>query len=187
MAFYTNVWFWVFIIGLIILIIGIIAYFVQRNNGSAISTWVYVLLILGVGLAILGLIFWLVTDTTEVAVAAPVAVTPAVTVPVTMPAPVTERFPAPGGGYYQCTTITKNNPITEKQCIYQAPCPGAVPVVVAPSAVPQVPAVPVLSQPVVAAPVVQECPGGVCPRPVITTSTVSPVIAQSTISPIAGV
>lgn len=96
MAVFENIWFYVLIVGIIILIAGVIAFFVHRNrtttNGTRSTTtngipaWVYVLIFGGLLIAVIGGILLLVTEREEVALA--------VTGPL-LPPPASVVLPAP--------------------------------------------------------------------------------------------
>jgi predicted membrane channel-forming protein YqfA (hemolysin III family) len=59
MAFYNELWFWLFVVGLLIFIIGIIFYDYDRSRASNETPfWVWALLIFGVLLLIIAVILY---------------------------------------------------------------------------------------------------------------------------------
>lgn len=72
MAFYGELWFWAFIIGLVLFIIGVIFYDYDRNRKeSQTPFWVWVLIVLGIVFLIVGLLMYILlepsnSDTAEI-------------------------------------------------------------------------------------------------------------------------
>lgn len=63
MAFYGELWFWGFIIGLILFIIGVIFYDYDRNkNTNETPFWVWGVIILGVLFIIISLIVYILVE-----------------------------------------------------------------------------------------------------------------------------
>jgi predicted membrane channel-forming protein YqfA (hemolysin III family) len=63
MVFYEEIWFWVFIIGILLFIIGVIFYDYDRNTDSNETPfWVWVLLLLGVIMVIISLILYALSE-----------------------------------------------------------------------------------------------------------------------------
>ncbi len=89
MAFYTNIWFWVLLIAIIILIAGLI-FFAMRNRSLATPTWIMVLIGLGVVVTIIALILLLITENERKEVAVITTTAAAVTT-----TPIAEVCPAP--------------------------------------------------------------------------------------------
>ncbi len=86
MAYYSSVWFWLIIIGVILLIAGLIWYFAAGTNAtSTTKTFIYALIAFGALLLLIGILFAIFDSGEPAVVAAPVA--PAVVVaPATQPA-----------------------------------------------------------------------------------------------------
>lgn len=59
-AWYVEAWFWLLIVGIIIFIIGIIFYEIQRSN--TVHAWVWIAIILGFALVIFSAIIFLLSS-----------------------------------------------------------------------------------------------------------------------------
>lgn len=63
MAFYGELWFWAFIIGIILFIIGVIFYDYDRNkNETETPFWVWALIVLGIVFLIVGLVVYILLE-----------------------------------------------------------------------------------------------------------------------------
>lgn len=63
MAFYAELWFWSFLIGLLLFFIGVIFYDYDRNrNTNETPSFVWILLILGIAFLIVGLLSYILTE-----------------------------------------------------------------------------------------------------------------------------
>lgn len=110
-AYYTSVWFWLIVIGIVLFIIGLIVALYQYYNGTSgqtstsnISTWAWALLGIGAFLILIGIIFAIVgyDDTptvvetkTTTTTAAPVAPLPAAAPVTSVVTPTLTATPAP--------------------------------------------------------------------------------------------
>lgn len=96
MAYYSTVWFWLIIVGVILLIAGIIWYFVAGTTAtSTTKTFIYALIAFGALLLLIGIIFAIFDSDTPATVVTPTvinAVTPAATTTTTE---VTRQTTAP--------------------------------------------------------------------------------------------
>lgn len=63
MAFYAELWFWLFIVGIILFIIGIIFFDYDRSKTSnSTPFWIWAVIILGVVLIIIALIAYILIE-----------------------------------------------------------------------------------------------------------------------------
>ena len=63
MAFYAELWFWSFLIGLLLFFIGVILYDYDRNrNTNETPSFVWILLILGIAFLIIGLLSYILAE-----------------------------------------------------------------------------------------------------------------------------
>ncbi len=63
MVFYAELWFWSFIIGLVLFIIGVVFYDYDRNrNDNETPFWVWGLIVLGIVFLIVGLIVYILLE-----------------------------------------------------------------------------------------------------------------------------
>jgi hypothetical protein len=86
MAYYSTVWFWLMVVGVVLLIAGIIWYFAAGSTAtSTVRTFIYALIAFGALLLLIGVIFAIFDSGTSatVATSTTVATTPATTVTTT--------------------------------------------------------------------------------------------------------
>lgn len=154
-AYYTSVWFWLIVIGIVLFIIGLVVALYQYYNGSNgqtstsnISTWVWALLGIGAFLILIGIIFAIVgyddtptvvetkTTTTTAAPVAPVAAVPTTTSVVTAPLPQTNTtfvaqqtppvFSTPVGSPNGSVVYMQQTPPQPVNYVYAQPRPTGV-------------------------------------------------------------
>lgn len=67
MAFYATLWFWAFIIGIVLFVIGIVFYDYDRNRtDNPTPFWVWTLIVLGIVFLIVGLLIYVLTEPSNI-------------------------------------------------------------------------------------------------------------------------